>query len=251
MIKKVLQGSIVLFLCFVTLNSHTQEKCPFPSTTIKPFVAGYPHRDSLLVTEMLRAGKLDTKYDGFEVISFHISTDGNCLGSGLYTEVHSNSNDFTGEAIALLKRATPGQKLFLDHVHLVNNSGQIYCSPAVSFYISKPNATATCPTLPYKAFIAGHPDSTRLTVDQLLKGGRLVTNVNGYEITSFVIGTSVTRGAVIWCGEIRNTGADFSDEIKNLLRHLKPGHVFLIDAVNVRNQAGQTFCLEKIKMTVR
>jgi hypothetical protein len=139
------------------------------------------------------------------------------------------------------------------HVHLANNSGKIYWSPAVSFYKLKPAATATdsCPTLSYKAFIAGHPDSTRLTVDQLLKGGRLVINANGYEITGFVIGTSVTRGGVTWCGEISNTGADFSDEIKNLLRHLKPGHVFLIDAVYARNQAGQTFCLEKVKMTVR
>lgn len=253
MIKKVLQGSILLFLFCVTVNCKAQEKCPFPSTSIEPFFAGYPDRDSLLVTEILRTGKLSTKYVGFEVIGFHISTDGNCLGSGLYTEVHSNSNDITGEAVALLKRVTPGQKLFLDHVHIADNSGQIYCSPAVSFYISKPKAIATdsCPTLPYKVFIAGHPDSTHLTVNQLLQGGRLVTNVNGYEITRFVIGTSVTRGAVIWCGEISNTGAAFSEEIKSLLRHLKPGHVFLIDAVYAKNQAGQTFCLEKVKMTVR
>jgi hypothetical protein len=251
MIKKILRDSLLISLCFAALNSLAQQKCPFKSISINPFFAGYPDRDSLLQTEILGTRKLAIKNDGFEVISFQITTDGNCIGGALYTEVHCNSNEITSEAAALLKRAEPGQKLFLDHVRAANDSGQIYCLQTVPFYISKPKVKDSCPTLPYKAFIAGHPDATRLTVAQLLKGGRLVTNASGYEITGFVIGASVTRGAMIWCGEISNTGADFSDEIKNLLRNLEPGHVFLIGNVYVRNQAGQTFCLDAVKMTVR
>jgi len=43
-----------------------------------------------------------------------------------YPDRDSNSIEITSEAAALLKRAAPGQKLFLDHTHIANDSGQIY-----------------------------------------------------------------------------------------------------------------------------
>lgn len=248
MSKKAPRGSLLVFLCLITLNCLAQQKCPFRSISARPFFAGYPDRDSLLVTEILGTRKLATKLDGFEVISFEINTSGE---GALYTEARCNSNEITSEAAALLKRAATGQKLFLDHVHAANNSGQIYCLQTVPFYISKSPIPESCPTLPYKAFIAGHPDSTRLTVDQLLKSGGLGTTANGYEIISFAVGTTTSRGGLVWCGEIRNTNADFSTDTKGLIGQGKPGQTFFIDAIRLKNKAGQVFCLDSFKLVIR
>lgn len=135
MIKKVLQGILLLFL--IAVSGHAQE-CPFPPITVKPFIAGYPDSDSLSVEDILRSRKLATKISGLEVVSFHIATGNGCVGGGgLYTEEHCNSNELTSEAAGLLKRAPPGQQFYFDHVHAINKEGKMYCLKPISIHIKK------------------------------------------------------------------------------------------------------------------
>jgi hypothetical protein len=136
MIKKVVQGILLLFL--IAAAGHAQEKCPFPPSTAKPFIAGHPDRDSLSVEDILGASKLSTKISGLEIISFHIGTGNGCVGgSGLYTELRCNSNELTSEAARLLK-CSQGQTFYFDHVHASNQAGEMYCLKPTSIFVKKP-----------------------------------------------------------------------------------------------------------------
>ena len=242
--RKVLQG--ILFLFLVALNSHAQE-CPLKSISVKPFIAGYMGRDSLTVAEILNAGKLATKNNGFEVLSFYLGTGNGCVGGGgMPVEIHCKSNDLTGEAYQLLKRGA-GRTFFFSHAHARNSLGEMYCLAPIAVHLKEPKLATPCVSIAAQAFIAGHPGATSLSVSEILQGGKLSISTEGYDIVSYACG-SFGPG---WMNEITCSGIGFSPDATQMIKSARPGQTFLFSQINVKDRAGKIFCIDSFKLIIK
>lgn len=244
MIKKVPQ--VFLHVICIAFAARAQEDCPGKKLSIQPFVAGFPDRDSLTVSEILAAGKLSTKYPGFEITGFEIGTGGNCLSEeGLYVAWRCDSNHISGEAVKLLKGAGAGRDYVFDHIHLRNKSGQRFCAGQFPVHVSNPLKGSSA-----KVFVAGHPNAANLKLSELIKAGKLSIDDNSYEISAFVLST--IGGKMPTYVEVKNEGAGFNGEVGKYIAAGIPGQTFFFYRFLIRDKAGNIYSLDQqLKIVVQ
>lgn len=112
------------FLCLVLFSYPTiaRQNCPGKIVPWTASIAG--STDSITVGAILAAGKLESSNKAFEIMSFTLAVGGDCLTEGMYTEARCGSGSFSTQAVALIKRLSPGKHLLLDCVRVKNKAGQ-------------------------------------------------------------------------------------------------------------------------------
>lgn len=112
----------LLFTILSTFTAIAQQNCAGKVVPYKTSIAGCT--DSVSVEDILRAGRIESVNKAFTIISFTLSTGGNCMIDGLYTSTNCASASFSTQAIELIKRLPPGRKFYLDCVRVRNIIGQ-------------------------------------------------------------------------------------------------------------------------------
>jgi hypothetical protein len=212
--------------------------------------SGHAKSTSISVKEILKAKKLEVSNEAFTVVRFRVGTGGDCLQGGLYSEAYCDSDSLSTNAIHLINRIQPGDKLFIDSIWVRNSAGKLFHARPLVYSIRGRPEHAVEPSgnrahlAPYYAFIFGYPGKEVLNVDDLKRAIRLEVSNDTFTVVEFTLSTSLCIGGAFY--RVHCPSDYFSEEAINILNKLRSGSSLYIDMIHIKNKVGKTFSVKPV-----